>query len=238
MEETTEQDTVAQKPKYMDIEKKFLLGQIKPEQYDHFAEVPVPLANRNGLYLRKKALESFKRMHQAAGKEDIQLQIISAFRSFTHQKWIWDSKYNGQKKSGGKNMAKQFPDPRKRVQAILNYSAMPGTSRHHWGTDIDINKLNNSYFESGKGKSEYEWLKKNAHNFGFYQTYTANRQDGYNEEKWHWSYVPLSKDFCYNYEKKISYEDIEGFKGSEHAKDLNVIDRYVLSNINPDCMHK
>ncbi|MCF8219382.1 MAG: M15 family metallopeptidase [Bacteroidales bacterium] len=223
---------------YQDIEKKFLLGQIKPQQNDQFVEIPVPIANRENLYMQKQALESFQKMQKTASKENIQLQIISAFRSFTHQKWIWNSKFNGKRRSGGKNMAKEFPDPQKRVQAILNYSAMPGTSRHHWGTDIDINNLNNSYFESGKGKTEYEWLKKNAHKFGFYQTYTANREDGYNEEKWHWSYTPLAKDFSYNYKKKISYADIKGFKGSEHAQDLKVIERYVLNNINNECMHE
>lgn len=237
--QTTKKDTIKkQMKKYEDIEKKFLLGQIKPRQNDQFVEIPVPLANRKELFLRKEAMESFQEMQKAAAKEDIQLQIISAFRSFTHQKWIWNSKFNGQRKSGGKNMAKEFPDPQKRVQAILNYSAMPGTSRHHWGTDIDINNLNNSYFESGKGKTEYDWLKKNAHKFGFYQTYTASRDDGYNEEKWHWSYTPLAKDFSYNYKKKISYADIKGFNGSEHAKDLQVIERYVLKNINPECMHE
>ena len=234
-EDTTKTE---QKPQYTDIKKEYLLGKIKPEENEHFQEVPVPIANREELYMHKEAFKSFKEMQKAAQKDGIELQIISAFRSFLHQKWIWNSKFNGKKKSGGKNMAKQFPNPRKRVQAILNYSAIPGTSRHHWGTDIDINSLNNSYFQSGQGKAEYEWLKENAPNYGFYQTYTENREDGYNMEKWHWSYLPLAKDFLFNYKKKITYEDIDDFKGNEHAHKLKVIERYVLKNINPRCMLK
>ena len=52
---------------------------------------------------------------------------------------------------------------------------MPSTSRHHWGTDIDLNSLNNSYFSSGKGLKEYDWLTTNANHYGFYQVYTDEK---------------------------------------------------------------
>ena len=48
------------------------------------------------------------------------------------------------------------------------------------------------YFESGKGKQEYEWLRDNAYEFGFCQVYSEKgmeRKYGYEEEKWHWSYI-------------------------------------------------
>ena len=60
-------------------------------------------------------------------------------------------------------------DSLKAAKTILLYSSMPTTSRHHWGTDMDINSLENSYFASGQGLKEYTWLKKNAAKFGFCQ---------------------------------------------------------------------
>lgn len=221
---------------YRDISKNHLLGKIKPEKDSAFTEIDVPVANRAGLYLRKEALDSFKRMREAAAEEGIDLRIISAFRSFNYQKWIWDSKFDGRRKSGGKNMLNTYPDPKNRVDAILNYSAMPGTSRHHWGTDIDINSVNTSYFLTGKGKEVYNWLRENAEEFGYCQVYTADREDGYNEEHWHWSYLPLANDYMHNFSEKVTYEDIKGFSGSEYARELEVISRYVLGNINADCM--
>jgi D-alanyl-D-alanine carboxypeptidase len=55
---------------------------------------------------------------------------------------------------------------------IMNYSAMPQASRHHWGTDVDINSVEPEYFESGQGLKEYTWLQENAWKFGFCQPYT------------------------------------------------------------------
>ncbi|MFO8053622.1 MAG: D-alanyl-D-alanine carboxypeptidase family protein [Bacteroidales bacterium] len=222
-------------PEYRDIEKSRLLGKIRPQSDSLFVEVPVPAANREGLFLRSEALEAFLKMRQAAKEDGIALKIISAFRSFNHQKWLWENKFTGKQNSGGKNMASAYPDPRERTKNILNYSAMPGTSRHHWGTDVDINSLNPEYFQNGKGKQEYNWLKENAAGYGFYQPYTANREGGYSEEHWHWSYMPLAGHYYYNFREKISYKDIQGFEGSRFAPELKVIERHVLSNINPAC---
>jgi LAS superfamily LD-carboxypeptidase LdcB len=106
---------------------------------------------------------------------------------------------------------------------------MPGTSRHHWGTDIDLNSLENSYFEVGEGLKVYQWLLQHAHEFGFCQPYTskATGRTGYEEEKWHWSYTPLSVPLLQQYMNTITLEDISGFQGSETAAQLDVINTYV-----------
>ena len=71
---------------------------------------------------------------------------------------------------------------------------MPGsTSRHHWGTEIDIHSLKNGDFADGEGLKIYEWLTTHAEDYGFYQPYTA--EQGYEEEeKWHWSYYARRSD--------------------------------------------
>lgn len=116
---------------------------------------------------------------------------------------------------------------------------MPGTSRHHWGTDIDINSVNNSYFNSSKGIKVYNWLVDNAANYGFCQTYTPkgeSRENGYEEEKWHWSYMPLAKDYMELFKNEVTYSDLKGFAGDETAEKLKVIENYVMS-INKDCFN-
>ena len=94
------------------------------------------------------------------------------------------------------------------------------------------------YFNSEKGKKEYEWLVKNAPLFGFCQTYNLKgsaRGTGYNEEKWHWSYLPLSRTFIQEYKNLIKDEDIKGFLGDKYVPALNLINNYILA-INPDCL--
>jgi LAS superfamily LD-carboxypeptidase LdcB len=113
------------------------------------------------------------------------------------------------------------------------------TSRHHWGTDIDINNLNDHYFLDGKGKKEYAWLCKNAHRFGFCQVYSrknSSRPFGYEEEKWHWSYLPVSEKLLKEYNARVSLSDIQGFKGCGTANALSVIQKYV-GGIAPSCSH-
>lgn len=115
---------------------------------------------------------------------------------------------------------------------------MPTTSRHHWGTDFDLNALENSYFSSGKGLKEYEWLVANGPEFGFGQPYSAkgpDRPTGYEEEKWHWSYLPAAKRFHQSYMDLVDISMIEGFDGAEAASELDVISNYV-NGIAPECL--
>ena len=115
---------------------------------------------------------------------------------------------------------------------------MPGTSRHHWGTDIDINNLKNDYFEKGNGLKEYEWLQKNAARFGFCQPYSPKgeaRPYGYNEEKWHWSYLPFAKKLTDQYGLRLKDNSISGFEGAQTATEIGVIEKYVLG-INTECL--
>ena len=115
---------------------------------------------------------------------------------------------------------------------------MPSTSRHHWGTDIDLNNLEPEYWTQGQGLKEYQWLLAHGHKYGFCQVYSemgANRPYGYQEEKWHWSYLPISKLLTAAYAKKIIDSDIKGFAGSESAPMIEIVKKYVLG-INPQCL--
>jgi LAS superfamily LD-carboxypeptidase LdcB len=176
-------------------------------------------------------------MHAAALKDGIRLNILSATRNFQHQKWLWLDKWTGRSRVDGINLVKKFPKPMDRAREILRYSSMPGTSRHHWGTDMDLNNLYDDYFTQGKGKKVFNWLIKNAPSYGFCMPYSAlgkSRTYGYEEEKWHWSFQPLSSQLLAAYLKKISVKDIRGFKGDLVVEKLNVIQIYVQS-VDPLC---
>jgi D-alanyl-D-alanine carboxypeptidase len=203
------------------LTKEELLGKFDPPKHESFSLIECTLTSKTGIYLRTEVYEQVKKMAEAAKKEGVVLSVLSATRNYDYQKGIWERKWNGAKYKGWKD-ADIASD-------ILKYSSMPGTSRHHWGTDLDFNSVEPSYFKTGNGKKVYDWLQKNAASFGFYQTYTSkeNGRTGYNEEAWHWSYLPLAKDFLTQYNQLISYTDFSGFKGSATAKELNVIEVYV-----------
>jgi len=206
-----------------------LLGQFSPSKHPDFTRVDAKYASRKGLRLRKDVLTAFKKMHAHAKKTGVTLQIKSATRSFYHQKSIWERKWHGDRLVNGINLAKSDMTDAKKAALILQYSSMPGTSRHHWGTDIDLNALNNTYFEQGKGLKVYQWLRHNAATYGFFQPYTSKAQGrtGYEEEKWHWSYAKTAQAMRADYNKRITHSLITGFAGSQTAKPLNVIQIYV-----------
>jgi LAS superfamily LD-carboxypeptidase LdcB len=223
-----------------------LSGKFNPVGDDEYNVVPSAYATQTGMYMHVGALEAFIKMAEQAKKNGFTIYINSAFRDFSSQKYIWESKFGGQRLVEGKNLKKTFPDERARALKILEYSSMPGTSRHHWGTDIDLgyNKninqmLTNSAFESGEGLQFYNWMKKHASDYGFCQPYkespekrNADIKFGYHEEKWHWSYKPLSDGYLKTYLDHAEKLTPTGFTGSSAAAELYL--DYV-QNIHKDC---
>lgn len=217
----------------------YLSGKFDPSQRDDFVlvgeEYNIALYN---IYLRKEVSEAFSKMATKALLDGIELNITSGTRNFDYQKELWNKKWAGVTFVDGKDLSKSIPDGVERFIKILEYSAPPGTSRHHWGTEIDISSVNPKFFETEDGKKVYTWLRLNSLLFGFCQTYNlkdTNRPTGYNEEKWHWSYLPLARNFTQEYKRLIKEEDIKGFDGDEYVTEQNLINDYVLG-INPDCL--
>ncbi|KQC02206.1 M15 family metallopeptidase [Pedobacter sp. Hv1] len=206
--------------------KDFLMGKYDYTKDTSFVKVPTQFA-RSNVYLKKETYQAFLRMRAAAFQSGIDLNIISGTRSFNDQRSKWESKW----------FASEFApikDSQQKVLKLLRWWSMPGTSRHHWGTDLDLNNMKPAYYQTTAGKKLYNWLLNNAPKFGFQQPFCANRTSGYQEEKWHWSYVPLSRNYLKAYIKQVSYADINGFKGAQNAKDLALISNWVLG-VNPRC---
>ena len=216
----------------------YIMGHFDPAVHPDFEEIDIRYADRAGMYLRKDAYQAFREMYQHALVDGIRLQIRSATRNFNYQKGIWEAKWTGERLiESGENLAETTPDPKSRALKILRYSSMPGTSRHHWGTDIDLNSFENSWFEKGEGLDIYNWLSAHAHKHGFCQPYTAGRPSGYLEERWHWSYLPVSVKLTKLARESLKNEMIKGFLGSETAAMIDVVNKYVLA-INEDCLEE
>lgn len=218
----------------------YVTGRFEPSKHVNFinlknTKIPCPYE----MYLRQETANALCSMLADFHKEykNIIIQVISATRNFNSQKKIWNEKWTGIRKISKTFDITKISDPVLRAKTILKYSSMPGTSRHHWGTDFDINRLENAYFEYGEGKIIFDWLKRNAAKYGFAQPYNDGRSDGYNEEKWHWSYVPLAKNFLRNwnetYKKNSALFTMPGiFCGSEKSGSLSYI---YVNSINPAC---
>lgn len=212
---------ISETTKDTSITKAFVMGRFTPQTHVRFQLVPEHLCSKS-MYLQKEVIVAFQQMKLSAASEGISLRIISGTRNFWEQKAIWERKWNANLQQHGVSA--------NNAREILKYSSMPSSSRHHWGTDIDINNLSPAYFTTGKGLKEVLWLRKNANKFGFVEVYTpraSGRITGYEPEAWHWSYRPLSFQYLQFYKQNVQYTDFKGFNGCEWAKELRIIEDFV-----------
>lgn len=224
-----------------------LAGRFSPEKSPVFKAVPARYVMGNTQYLETETLAAFLKLAAAAEKQGYAIRIVSGTRTFTTQKSIWEQKFTGARKVSGKNLATAIKDETQRSLEILRFSSMPGTSRHHWGTDMDLHEtklsgppLYNETFQNGRGREFFTWLERNAPQFGFCQPYNGDPADrngdqyahGYQEERWHWSYKPIAAVYLARYRENASALAPAGFAGSKAAGHLYL--DYV-QNINPKC---
>ena len=196
----------------------------------------------DSIRLEVNTYKAFKKMEAAAKRDGIYLKIVSAYRGFERQKLIWNNKYE--------KFTNDFSlEPEKAISEIIRFSTVPGTSRHHWGTDIDIidgnfpdeeNVLVSEKFEKdGLFYKVKNWLDNNSKNFGFYLTYTNDKnRKGFEFEPWHYSYKPVSVKYYRALIKTDLKKIIKGLdiNGSDYF-DESFIDAYIAENImdiNPD----
>jgi LAS superfamily LD-carboxypeptidase LdcB len=165
------------------------------------------LEQRHRLLPEVKA--AYQRMQQAAAGDGIALALVSSYRSFAQQARIWTAKYTGQRPVYNKAQQPIDISPLDgfaKIEAILLYSALPGASRHHWGTDLDVfdkaavtadyqvQLLDAEYQQGGPFYALDQWLGQHAASFGFFRPYQRD-QGGVAKEAWHLSYRPLAE--CY-----------------------------------------
>lgn len=216
---------------------------ISSDYYDELIGKGKPELFGNGYKLKLEAHEAFLNMKKEAQKIDIHLKVVSSYRDFKHQKSIWDRKYNRYSSQGLNN--------EDIIKKIIEYSTIPGTSRHHWGTDLDIvdanvrqpkNVLNPIHFrENGCFSNFKNWMDANANDFGYYLVYTDEPdRKGFKYEPWHYSYKPLSAVYLSDYRQLnlseiLKKEDLLGKDGFSEAFINNYLNNNIL-DINPELL--
>lgn len=164
------------------------------------------LVGRGPHRLTAATAAAFNDMQVAAAHEGFNLQAASSWRSFERQLAIWNGKWRGERPLLDANNrpldALQLSDE-ERLHAILRWSALPGTSRHHWGTDLDIYDpdclpagtrlaLEPWEYEAGGWFADLgEWLGDHMSDFGFFLPYAKplDAAQGVAYEPWHISFA-------------------------------------------------
>lgn len=206
-------------------------------------KVEIPLYGK-GINLRKEAHDAFLEMKKAAYSEGIDIKMVSSYRNFDRQTAIWERKYLQFTEEDGLK-------PLNAIDKIIEYSTIPGTSRHHWGTDIDIvdgqpkvegDVLVPEKFEAGGPYENFKaWMDANANRFGFYLVYTDTpKRKGFKYEPWHYSYAPISVPMLKAFRSKNIMQILqkEDFLGTEHFTS-GFVRTYILDNIldiNPELL--
>jgi LAS superfamily LD-carboxypeptidase LdcB len=199
-----------------------------------------------GVRLHAEAGAAVATLREAAAAAGIDLVVVSAFRDFSHQCRIWNGKFHGDRPMldrAGRPLDGSVLEEPARVRSILFWSALPGASRHHWGTDFDVidraalppgyqPQLTVEEFTTGPFVRLNEWLGANLGNHGFFRPYTTDR-GGVHPEPWHLSYAPISVPALGSMtlevlREAVSQSELAG-RETVLAQLPEIYDRYVVS---------
>ena len=177
-------------------------GELTGQARTHISSVADPRC-----LLHAQVVMPFLNLRRAAGADGIELEPMSSFRDFGRQLAIWNGKFSGERPmydAAGLKLDPGALTPAERIDAILLWSALPGASRHHWGTDLDLVdrkaidagypiKLTREEFAPGGPFAALDrWLEAHAPRFGFFRPFQGVRS-GVQPEPWHFSFAPIAE---------------------------------------------
>ncbi|MDW7739129.1 MAG: M15 family metallopeptidase [Bacillota bacterium] len=136
--------------------------------------IPAYMFPSRELYLREEALMYLTDLWNAAEADGVILKIISAYRSYSYQKSLFQSYANRY----GETQANRF-------------SARAGQSEHQLGTTVDFGGTDVDLKAAFARTEQGQWLAENAHRFGFVLSYPEGKEEitGYIFEPWHYRYI-------------------------------------------------
>jgi LAS superfamily LD-carboxypeptidase LdcB len=174
--------------------------------------------------LHPQVVSAWQNLVAKAANAGFQPKIASAHRSFERQLFIWNEKATGKRPvlDDDENPIDINRLTEKQLSfAILRWSALPGLSRHHWGSEIDIYdastiapnyKLQLTVAEtkgSGVFAGFYSWLdsqfKINQNYCGFSRPYMTVK-NGVANEPWHLSLLAVASQCETVIDKTKAYE--------------------------------
>lgn len=158
-------------------------------------------------WMQRDAAQAFAAMRVAAARDGIDLEPVSAYRDFERQRQLWNAKFRGERPlfdARGRAIDGSRLDAGRKVEVLLLWSALPGASRHHWGTDLDlvdraamppgyaVQLTPAEYGRRGPFARLARWLDDRARRYGFFRPYATGR-GGVRPEPWHFSYAPVAR---------------------------------------------
>jgi len=176
-----------------------------------------------GVSAHDQVVGPFLRLKEEASRAGYDLRILSGFRAFEKQLSIWNRKVLGDLPVLDSQAVPLDIDKLSRrdlVFAILRWSALPGASRHHWGTDLDVfdaaakpegyevELIPEEVNPGGMFGRLHDWLDErisSATAFGFFRPYDRDR-GGVAPERWHLSHEPVASVF----QSQLSLELLRG----------------------------
>jgi LAS superfamily LD-carboxypeptidase LdcB len=187
--------------------------------------------------LQPRVLEKLDNLVTVASLQGVDLAVLSSYRSFEKQKHIWNEKAVGKRAlldDKGNQLEFKTLGSQEVLEAILRWSAIPGVSRHHWGTEMDVFDRRpleeNPDYKIKLTPAEYKpgGIFQNLGNFlkspivlesGFYRPYESDL-GGVAPEPWHLS----SAVEALEQEKLLSLRAFEEWLECDQAQDLLLID--------------
>jgi len=173
--------------------------------------------------LHRHAADSFRGLRRAAAADGFDVVPVSAFRDFDRQLSIWNRKWNGQTPLNGADgtpLDSASLSESGRIDAILRWSALPGASRHHWGTDLDlidrrslppgyqVQLVPAEYAAPGPFAALTRWLEENARRFGFFRPFRG-ALSGVQPEPWHFSFAPIAEPARHRLTPAVLHEALQ-----------------------------
>jgi LAS superfamily LD-carboxypeptidase LdcB len=178
-------------------------GELTGQVRTHIVEVSEPQCA-----LHAHVAAPFMNLRRAAAADGFDLVPVSSFRDFSRQLNIWNRKFSGEQRmfdAAGQPIDVSALPPAGRIEAILLWSALPGASRHHWGTDVDLIDRHattppyrpqltpEEFAPGGPYAALAEWLEANAARFGFFRPFRGVLS-GVQPEPWHFSFAPVAEN--------------------------------------------
>jgi LAS superfamily LD-carboxypeptidase LdcB len=157
--------------------------------------------------MHPEVVAPFLAMKAEAARDGIDISVTSGFRDFAAQQRIWNMKWRGERALYDAEGRPRDPlelGPRDLIEAILCWSALPGASRHHWGSELDVvdraavpaeYRVQLVPAESAPGGPFHRlhcWLDEHMGRYGFFRPYRTFR-GGVRPEPWHLSFAPVAQ---------------------------------------------